>query len=189
MRRLDEDTALSILFANTKKTKRPADLLTVAESCHYLVNLYGASRIVAEKAGLSAEMIREFCSLLKLPGEVKNLIRDRRIDKLDVAYRLSTLGGPAEQVAAAGALWSVPSSKDVRDIIRLVKRTHLPIEDAKRMVLEAKPKALHLFVVDFDDAAYVAITEHAKRLGLDPAELVRDIVADWLSRQDRLRED
>ena len=71
MRELDEATALSILFSNTKRKKRDADLLTIAKSCDYLVKLYGSQKAVADKIGLSSEMVREFLTTLRLPSEVQ----------------------------------------------------------------------------------------------------------------------
>jgi len=184
MNGLDEDTALSILFANTRRTRRNVDLITVAESCEYLVDLYGSQKAVAEKVGLSAEMIREFRKLLNLPKEVKDLISSREIDRLDVAYRISMLQEPEKQVAAARTIANLPSSKDVRDILRLSESADLPIEESKKMVLDAKPKGLHIFIVDFDDEAYSALMDEAKALEVETAELVKEIVTDWLQRKE-----
>jgi hypothetical protein len=180
---LDEDTALSILFANTRRIKRNVDLITVAESCEYLVELYGSQKAVAEKVGLSAEMIREFRKLLNLPKEVKELISSRQIDRLDVAYRISMLEDPEKQITAARTIANLPSSKDVRDVLRLAERVDLPIEESKKMILESKPKGLHIFIVDFDDETYSALIEEAKALEVETAELVKDIVTDWLQRR------
>lgn len=180
---LDEDTALSILFANTRRIKRNVDLITVAESCEYLVELYGSQKAVAEKVGLSSEMIREFRKLLTLPKEVKEFISNRQIDRLDVAYRISMLEDPARQITAARAIANLPSSKDVRDILRLAENADLSIEESKKMILESKPKGLHIFIVDFDDETYSALIEEAKALEVETAELVKGIVTDWLQRR------
>jgi len=182
MKKLDEETALSILFSNTKRKKRGADLITIAESCEYLVKLYGSQKAVAERVGLSTEMIREFLTALKLPEEVQELISDRRIDSIDVVREISVLKDPSKQIAAAKVFVS-SLSKDVRDIKRLIKDADLPIGKAKEVVSESKPKGLHIFMMDFDDETYQALIEHAKAAKVKPAELVREIVTDWLERK------
>lgn len=179
MKMLDEDTALAIVFANTKRKKRKENLLIIGKAFEYLVELYGSQNAVAKKIGLSPEMIRQFLAVLKLPKEVQKIFSKRQIDSVDVAKELLALKNPTKQVTVAKAI--VDSlSKDTRDIKRFVKRANVPVEDAKRTVLDAKPKGLHIFMVDFDDKAYRAIIEQAKELKIKPAELVREIVVDWL---------
>ena len=184
MGELDEESALAILFANTKRKKRSENLLTVAQSCEYLVKLYGSQKAVAEKIGLSTEMIRQFLSVLKLPKEVQKLVSDRQIDRIDIVKEISALKDPKTQIEAAKSFIN-PLSKDVRDIKRLVKDANLPVEEAKATILDLKPKGLHVFIMDFDDEMYNAINAHAKSLKVKPAELVREIVKDWLKQKTR----
>jgi len=185
MRSLDEDIALSIIFANTRRKKRRESLITVANAFEHLIQLYGSQKAVAETVGLHPEMIREFRKLLELPEPVKGLVSSRQIDRLDVAYRISMLRDPARQIAAAKGIANLPSSKDVRDILRLAENANLPLEESKKMILDAKPKDLHIFVIDFNDETYEAIMRQAKDSNIDPAELVKNIVTDWLQRKSR----
>lgn len=180
MNALDEDSALSILFGNTKRKRRNVDLITVAKSCEYLSRLYGSNVAVAKKVGLHSEMVRQFLSLLKLPDEIKGLISARQIDKLDVAYRISTLADAGQQSAAAKALANIESSRDVRDVVRLMKGGIAPQESAA-IVMTAKPKGYHIFVMDFDDKTYRALNNEAKRLGVGAAQLAKRIVEEWLT--------
>lgn len=182
MKKLDEETALSVLFANTKRKKRSVDLLTIAKSCEYLVNLYGSKRAVAEKVGLSTEMIREFLTILKLPKEIQKLVSERKVDSIDVVKEISALKEPSKQIEVAEAFINSPS-KDARDIKRLVKNTDISINDAKKIILDTKPKGLHIFIMDFDDEMYKTIVKQAKLQRIKPAELVRAIVAEWLKNK------
>ena len=181
MKELDEATALSMLFGNTRKKKRNVDLLTIAKSCEYLVGLYGSQRAVADKIGISAEMIREFLTTLKLSAPVQELVSSRRIDSVDIVRELSALSDSSKQLAAAETFVNT-SSKDVRDIKRLVGETKVSIEDAIKVVSVAKPKGLHIFLVDFDDETYKAIMKQSTLANIKPAELLRSIVTDWLER-------
>lgn len=185
MKELDENAALAIVFANIRRKKRSVDLITIAKSFEDLVNLYGSPKAVAEKVGLSTEMIRQFLAVLKLPKEVQKIFSKRQIDSLDVAKELLALKEPAKQVVAAKAI-ADSLSKDVRDMKRLVKDVNLPIGDAKKTVLEAKPKGMHIFIMDFDDKMYQAILTYAKALKVEPAQLVREIITNWLKRKARI---
>lgn len=184
MKKLDEDIALAIVFSNTKRKKRKENLLTIAKAFDYLVKLYGSQKAAANKVGLSTEMIRQFLSVLKLPHEVQMLFSNRQIDSVDVAKELLALNDPTRQIIAAKTI-ADSLSKDVRDIKRLVKANKATIEEAKNIVQNSKPKGLHIFLLDFDDDTYRAIMEKAKILSIEPAELVREIVIDWLKQQAR----
>jgi hypothetical protein len=185
MRQLDENTALSILFGNTKRKKRQVNLIKIAKSCKYLVDLYGSKAAVAARLGIHSEMIRQFISLLTLPEEVKNLITDRKIDRLDVAYRIAMLKNQDQQIAVAKHAANLPSSKDIRDILRIVNKGGVSVEESTRRVLEAKPKGLHIFIMDFDDKTYNSIHQRAKNLKIEAAQLVKQIVEEWLSQQSK----
>jgi hypothetical protein len=127
-------------------------------------------------------MIREFLKVLNLPGEIKTLVSSREIDRLDVALEISMLEDAEKQIAAAKTIAGLPS-KDVRDIRRLAQQANLPIKESKKMVLESKPKGLHIFMMDFDDETYDALVEEARDSNSEPAELVRKVVTDWLRRK------
>lgn len=184
MKRLDEEIALSILFANTKRKKRNENLLTVAKACEYLVKLYGSRKAVAEKIGLSSEMIRQFLIVLKLPSEIQKLVSERKIDSIDTVKEISVVKEPSKQIAMAEKFIG-STTHDVRDIKRLIKDADVPVETAKKIVLDAKPKGLHIFIIDFDDDTYKEIMRQTKIMKIKPAELVRKIVADWLKERER----
>jgi len=182
MRKMDENYALAVVFANIRRKKRTDDLMTIAESFEYLVNLYGSQKAVAEKVGLSSEMIRQFLALLKLPKEVQTMFSRRQIDSVDTAKELLALKDSTKQIRTAKAL-AESLSKDTRDIKRLVKGADVPVEEAKKTVLNAKPKRFHIFVMDFDNDTYQAIIRKAKTLKIKPAELVKRIVIKWLQQK------
>lgn len=184
MKGLNEEAALAIVFANTRRKKRPYNLITVAKAFEYLVNLYGSRNAVAKTVGLSTEMVREFLTLLKLPKEVRDLFKSRKIDNLDLARELAVLGDKRKQVAASKMIGNLPT-KDIRDIKKLIRKARLPIMESKEIVLESKPKGLNIFIVDFDDETFKALIKQAKNAKTRPAELVKEIVSGWLRRKEK----
>lgn len=177
---MDEETALAIIYSNTKRKKRTTDLLTVAECFDYLRKLYGTQTATASKTGLSPEMVREFLQILRLPKEVKDLVRSRKIDRLDVAYRISTVDDNEKQITIATKLANSPT-QDIRDVIRLTKENvGISLETAQNAVLKSKPKNLHVFILDFDERTYKSLLKRAKNIEIQPAQLVKKVVEDWL---------
>jgi ParB-like chromosome segregation protein Spo0J len=180
----NEESALALLFGNTRRKTRSTDLITLAQATDYLVTLYGSQKAVADKLGLSTEMIREFLSALRLPSSVQGMVANRTIDRLDVVRELASLPDKESQVEAARAL-AACDSKDIRDIKRLVKHG-AEVDRAKKAVLSAKPKGFHIFLIDLDDEAYRDLVRSSRELSIDPAELARQIISDWISsRADR----
>jgi len=145
--------------------------------------LYGSQKAVAERVGLSSEMVREFRKVLTLPQEVQDMLRTRQIDRLDVAYRISMLNDPDEQVRVARETAGLPT-EDVRDVGRVVSTAGLSAEAARKKVLESKLEGLHVFVLDFDDQQYRAIVERANVSKTPPPELVKQVVLDWLAARE-----
>lgn len=180
----DEDKALATLFANTRRKKRTEDLATVARACEYLVGLYGSQQRVADKIGLSSEMIREFRKVLALQRPVLDMVERREIDRLDVAYQLSKIKDPGRQLRAAKDVAALESN-DVRTVQMVLARTGSSPREAVHEVLAAKLKGLHVFVLDFDEQQYKAIEERAKEAGLPAPGLVKKAILDWLRRPSR----
>lgn len=182
MKKLDEITALQIVFGNIRRKKRKENLVTIAKAFECLVKHYGSQKGVAKKVGISAEMIRQFLSVLKLPAEVQKLFITREIDSVDSAKELAVLKGRLKQIRMARKIAGV-TSDDARDIKRIFKRGTIPIDEAKRTILQAKEKGLNVFILDFDDDTYRRFMKAARALRKDAAELVREIVIDWLGSE------
>lgn len=187
MKALNEATALAVIYANTKRKTRKENLITIAKAFGYLVKLYGSPSIVAERVDLSPEMIREFLLILKLPLQVQKLVSQRKIDSIDILREISAIKDPSKQIIAANEFISTPT-KEVRDIKRLIKQEGMTVENAKKTVLNARPKDLNIFIIDFDNETYLALIKKAKELKVKPPELVRGIVKDWLKAQRNMKQ-
>ncbi|MBA7676572.1 hypothetical protein ES703_84814 [subsurface metagenome] len=182
MKKLDEISALQIVFGNIRRKKRKENLVTIAKAFEYLVKHYGSQKAVAEKVGISAEMIRQFLSVLKLPAEVQKLFKNREIDSVDAAKELAVLKGRNKQIRMARKIAGM-TSDDARDIKRIFKKGTTTIDEAKRTILQTKEEGLKVFILDFDDDTYKSIMKKARALRKDAAELVREIVIDWLGNE------
>jgi len=182
MKKLDEATALAIIYANTRRKpeNRKEDIMTIARSFDYLIKLYGSRKAVSEKTDLSDEMIRQFLTALKLPKEIQDMISERKIDSVDAIRNLATLED-IKQIETA-KIYSKSQSKDARDIKRLLNVGKLEVKEAKNLIDKAKPKKFHVFIMDFEDTTYQNIVKNAKLQKIRPADLVRKIVTEWLNK-------
>lgn len=183
MKQLDEETALAIIYSNTRRKpeSRKEDILTIAHCFNYLIKLYGSRKAVSEKTDLSEEMIRQFLTALKLPKDIQDMIADRKIDSVDAIRNLAALKDTKKQFETA-TIYVNSQSQDARDIKRLVKKGKLEAKEAKKIIEKAKPKGFHVFVMDFSDNTYKDIVKSSKSLKVKPAELVRKIVVEWLDK-------
>jgi hypothetical protein len=179
---MDEIRAKQIIFANTKRKKRKEDLVTIARAFDWLVSDRGSRAKVAGEFGLSTEMIRQFLTVLNLPPEVQKLFQDRTLDSVDLAKEIAALGDRDKQIQLAQRIGDA-ETKDARDIKRLVKQGGVEVDDAKRSVMDAKEHGLHVFLVDFDDETFRLIKERSRRVGVEPAEFVRQLVLDAVKNQ------
>lgn len=177
---MDEESALAIIFANTKRHKREVDLLVVAECFRLLLRIYKTQGAVAEKTGLSREMVREFLQILDLPEYVKVLIRSRKIDSIDTAYRLSKVKDEQNLSEIVSKLLNL-QTHDLRDVLSTAKENaELSIDAAQDAVLKSKPRNLHVFIIDFSEENYRKIVNTARKQKLTTADLIKTIVNDWL---------
>ena len=181
--KMDEPTALSIVLSNTRTKKRPDDLVKVARAFDYLIKLtnYGSQGALAKRIDISTEMIRQFLIILKLPRPIQQLAAKRKIDSVDAIKEIAAIKDADKQVAAAYAF--VDSlSKDARDIGRLIKADNIFADEAKQLIQNAKPKNMHIFIMDFEEDLYRALKERAKKNKIKTPDLVKLIVKDWLKR-------
>lgn len=180
---LDEESVLAIIFANTKRQKRVVDLISLANCFVFLRNIYGSQRKVAEKTDLSREMVREFIQILTLPPYVQDLIKTRKIDRIDTAYRLTKI---KDEAVLKEIVENIPnlSAHDVRDIISTMEENvGTSVETATDTVLKSKPKNIHVFIIDFSENNYKKILQIASDKGGSPADLIKNIVNAWLDNE------
>lgn len=182
-KRMNEETALAVLFANLKGRKKK-DYITTAKCCRYLRKLYGSLKKVADKVGVSSEIIREFDSLLDLPKDVQQLI-SKRLIKLDTGYRISMrIEGAEKQREIANAVLDL-GAFDARNVIEYARKNpKLPAEECKRRVLKSKTvtEKLHIFILPLPGETFGKLTTTAKELKMKPEDLVRKIVQEWLAK-------
>jgi len=133
-RKLDE--ALAVLIASTRRVRRKLSLLQIAEWLEVARRELGGLQAVAERIGLSEEMLRQFGSVRNLSPGVKKLVAQRRIDSVDVAHRLTKLAVGEQLPVARALVRGQLNSDDVRAIVSL--RRSAPTLSLQRIIQRVK---------------------------------------------------
>jgi hypothetical protein len=142
------EKALIRLIGSTRRSRRSKNLIEVAKELAVAEKLLGSKKIIAEKIGISEEMLREFESVKKLSNSVKEVIINGRLTSVDVAYRLSMLPAVDQLKVAKAYIEGGLNTKDIRDIVTIFKRN--PKSDIDTLIDRIKSsKDIIQYVIKF----------------------------------------
>ena len=111
------DDALAALIASTRRKNRKLNPLEVAEKIQIAKDGIGSLPKVAERIGLSYEMLRQIFSVRKCSEQVKELIREGKLESYDILHRISKLPIPNQITVAKAVIAGELNSEDVRAIV------------------------------------------------------------------------
>ena len=170
------DMALAVLIGNTRRTHRPNDLVEVARWLEIARRELGGLHQVAERVGVSEQMLRDFTAVDKLPSAVRKLLKERAIDSVDIACRLARLPTSHQLEVAKAVACRRLDGNDVRDVVSL--RKTLPdvgIREIIQRVEDSRDIKEYLaeFIVPAGDASPDAL--RARFAGIVGEENVRSL--------------
>jgi hypothetical protein len=183
----DEVKAFATLITNLGKKKRTENLLKLAEYCVHLKKLYGSWARLAEKIRIndvrphiSPEMLREFGVVVDLPEEVKEMIKNKLITSVDVAYRISRLKNSEDQTLLAKKIIQERlNTSDVRAIVEYkTKNPHVTLEGAAERVIRSKAKVVirHIAIMELQKDVVNRLRQEAKAMKVNMNDLVLSIL-------------
>ena len=179
---MEKEEALAICFAFIKGPKEKP-LTKVVEALQYLRSLpeFSSNAKVASAIGVSAETVRQFLAIGRLPKNIRE-----KITGLEQGRRLWQLNQHRPEILeeAAEELYRI-SSHDLRHTVDyLIRNPSSTVSEAKERVLASKTvvKNFYHVIAELDETAYDALRNLAKRERRNVNDLVSTIVADWLKR-------
>ena len=111
------------LFLSTrKKSNRLLNIVEIADEITWLKDKLGGLIQVSEELKLTTGMLNQFLSVYKLNEQVKNLVRDRKIDSVAVVYNLSKFSIVDQTEIVDYILDKKINSQDLKALIPLRKR-------------------------------------------------------------------
>ena len=179
---MNKEKALAICFAYLKGPKdKPIDQLVLALEHLRSLPEYSTNAKVGEAVGVSAETVREFLSIGKLPEDirkqVKSLEHGRRLWQL-ARQRPSLLDEAAELLP----YWQAHDFRHLVDY--LVRNPNSTVEEAKHEIISSKTVVQHMFhvIAELEQPDYFALREAANRQQQNINDLVTTIIVDWLKQ-------
>lgn len=133
------EKALVCLVGSTRRNRRAKNLLYVAKELKIAEKLLGSRRAVAKQIRLSEEMLREFASVMKLDKSVMQMVKDKLLTSVDVAYRISMLNKSDQLKVAQAYVKKDLSGKDVKEVVTLWKKnTKCTVEEVVRRIKSSR---------------------------------------------------
>ncbi len=176
----EEDDLFANLYLNLKgKKKKRDDWITIAQNCQKLEKRYKSQKILAEKLGVSYQLIRSILSLLDLPKEVKLLIKDKKI-LFDAAQRINTIEGEKKQIEVARTIADLPSHKQ-REIIQHAKNFKNSNLSGfkKRVIKPLKKEKIHVAIIPLKDTIHSKLQKESKRKKSTIQQILLEIISNW----------
>jgi len=111
------DDALVAIIASTKRKKRKLNPLEVAEKIETAWDSLESLSKVADRTKISTEMLRQIHSVRKCSEQVKELVRERKLESYDVLHRISKIPFSFQINVAESFIAGELTSEDVRAIV------------------------------------------------------------------------
>lgn len=109
------------LISNTRRKKRPDNLLDIARDIRWLEDDFGSLTALSRAIGISTDMLRQFLSIEQLCPEVQKLFEERKFDLINIAHYISNFDSSAQKVIANEVINGRLSAADIRVLAPLRK--------------------------------------------------------------------
>ena len=185
---MNKEEALAVCFSNLKGSK-DKELFRTAKALQYLRNLpeYNTNDKVGKAVGVSAEIVREFLTILRLPNNIQVLFEQKKLRSLEQARRLWQLARIRSDILEETvAAISDMTAWDARHLIDfIIKNPDKPVKEAKGVVLNSKTITEHEYhvIALLSEIEYQQLSQisHRKKVPVDA--LVTSIIQNWLEEK------
>lgn len=184
---MQEDKDFAMAFANLKGPK-DKDLMGTARALQRLKGMpaYNTNAKLGKVLDVSAEIIREFLTLLDLPEETHALFETYQL-RLEHGRRLWQLRRTRpELVDEASQAMVGLTVMDSRDLVEyILNHAETTVEEAKQTVLASKTiieREIHVVAI-LEEVNYLALAKVARDRRIPIDELVTEIVNSWVAAQ------
>ena len=187
---INENQKLANLFLNLKGNKKKRDnWIQIATICKDVLDKSKDRKEAAKKMGVSTELIRSIVSLLDLPSEIQEMIKNNEI-LLDAAQRINTIKDKNKdkerkrRIEVAKAISGL-ASHDQREIIRFAKKfpTSNLKDYKKRVTTKRETKELHVAVIALENEQYEKLEKISKKKKTSLEKLLLEIIDQWLGEK------
>lgn len=189
MKTVDENELLASLYLNLKGSKKKREnWMEIAHQCRQLRDIYGTTHITAEKLGVSDELVRAILTLLTLPEEVQQHIKNNNI-LFDAGQRLARIKNKETQIKVAKAIIGL-KSHDQRQVIQYAKGyPHASLDDFIERLTDSKDKIekLILLILPLQEDTYAILKKMGAKEKNSPEKLILRLIDQWIERNESVR--
>jgi hypothetical protein len=179
-----ENALLSSLFVNLKGSKKKKeDWISIAKRCEEIARKTNSHKAVAEKLGVSPELVRAILSLLELPLEVQRLIKEGKI-LFDAAQRINTIKDKKKQVEVAKTIAGL-TSHEQREIIQYAKKyPNSTLSNFKKRVTSTlTTEKMHVAIIPLSEESFRILQNESIRKKLTLEKIILGIINDWRKKK------
>ncbi len=133
------NAATARILLSTKRKSRQYSIYEIASDILFLKNETGSINHVAKLIGISTGMLNQFLSVFKLPSEIVELIKQRKIESVSIAHHLAKFNNNDAIQLAKYVINEGLTSQELRNILPY-RRKNLsePVIDIIKRVLDSK---------------------------------------------------
>ena len=184
MKMTSEEETLANIFMVLKGNKRKReDWISIAKKCNYILQKSNSIEDAAKKLGVSYELLRGILSILKLPKEVQQLVKNGDI-LFDAAQRINRIKDPDRQKEAARIVAGLKSHEQ-REIIQYAKKyPKASLSDfTKRVISPVDIEKFHVVIIPLEDKIFQVVDEERKKQKNSLEKILVNIVEQWVVKQ------
>ena len=131
------------LLGNINTRKRENNLMDIAKDIQKLQQHVGSLHNVANMLHVSVGMLQKFLKVSKLSSVVQQLVKERKIDSVEIVYNLAKFSTTEQVIIAQAVLNNTLNSQDLRDLCPLRKNfPNEPIEHLIERVIKSKDQKI-----------------------------------------------
>jgi len=178
-----EDALLASLYVNLKGSKtKKEDWISIATKLNKIAKTSKSRKIVAEELGVSPELIRSILSLLDLPKEAKQLVREGKI-LFDAAQRLNTIK-KENRVNVSREIVGLKSHQQ-REIIQYAKKyPNSSLSNyKKRVIVTPKTEKIQIAVIPLKEKTFQVLQKECKRRKISLEKILLHIIEGWIEKR------
>lgn len=150
---LTSEQVLVRLLQNTHipSVKRKDDILTIAKLIKELEKELGSLDAVGRQLKLSRSTLKKFLSVFNLTDSLKELVKARKIDSIEVVYFLSRCTNEEQIIVSNYVLSNSLSSGDIKDGLGPLKSQFpdKPIDELIKRLIDTKDKTVSVAYLDY----------------------------------------
>ncbi len=179
----EEETLANIFMTLKGNQKKREDWVSIAKKCNSILQKSNSIGDAAKKSNVSYELFRGILSILKLPEEVQQLVKNGDI-LFDAAQRINRIKSIDKQKEVAQIIAGLKSHEQ-REIIQHAKKfpnANL-LDFTERVIKPVNVEEFHVIIIPLENKLYRIVDEKRKKQKTSLEKILVNIITQWTEEQ------